>query len=87
MLHWRQRCKSTRHSQLSLHPRSLAFTMPTAILSVYDKTGIIELAQALVAQGWSLLASGGTARLLLATAVQSPRSRNILARPKFWVDA
>ena len=40
--------------------------MPTAILSVYDKTGIIELAQALVAQGWSLLASGGTARLLLA---------------------
>src|SRR5579859_40728 len=38
--------------------------MPIAILSVYDKTGIIEFARALAAQGWSLLASGGTARLL-----------------------
>jgi phosphoribosylaminoimidazolecarboxamide formyltransferase/IMP cyclohydrolase len=38
--------------------------MPTAILSVYDKSGITELARALIAQGWSLLASGGTARLL-----------------------
>src|SRR5258706_11993687 len=38
--------------------------MPTAILSVHDKTGIIEFARALLEQGWSLLASGGTARLL-----------------------
>ena len=38
--------------------------MPTAILSVHDKTGIIELAQGLVSLGWTLLASGGTAKLL-----------------------
>ena len=38
--------------------------MPTAILSVYDKTGIVEFAQGLVFLGWTLLASGGTARLL-----------------------
>ena len=38
--------------------------MPTAILSVYDKTGIIEFAQGLAALGWTLLASGGTAKLL-----------------------
>ena len=38
--------------------------MPTAILSVYDKTGIVEFAQGLVCLGWTLLASGGTARLL-----------------------
>src|ERR1700690_2267256 len=38
--------------------------MPTAILSVYDKTGIFEFAQGLVSLGWTLLASGGTAKLL-----------------------
>jgi phosphoribosylaminoimidazolecarboxamide formyltransferase/IMP cyclohydrolase len=38
--------------------------MPTAILSVHDKTGIIEFAKGLVALSWTLLASGGTAKLL-----------------------
>ena len=38
--------------------------MPTAILSVYDKTGIIEFAQGLASLDWKLLASGGTARIL-----------------------
>ena len=38
--------------------------MPQAILSVHDKTGIIEFAQGLVALQWTLLASGGTAKLL-----------------------
>src|SRR5437870_6784593 len=38
--------------------------MPSAILSDHDKTGIIEFARALNELGWSLLASGGTARLL-----------------------
>ena len=38
--------------------------MPIAILSVHDKTGIVEFAQDLAALGWKLLASGGTAKLL-----------------------
>ena len=38
--------------------------MPIAILSVYDKSGLLDFARALREQGWSLLASGGTARLL-----------------------
>jgi phosphoribosylaminoimidazolecarboxamide formyltransferase/IMP cyclohydrolase len=38
--------------------------MPTAILSVYDKTGIVEFAQGLTSLGWTLLASGGTAKIL-----------------------
>ena len=38
--------------------------MPTAILSVHDKTNIVEFAQSLASLGWNLLASGGTARLL-----------------------
>jgi phosphoribosylaminoimidazolecarboxamide formyltransferase/IMP cyclohydrolase len=38
--------------------------MPTAILSVHDKAGILEFAQSLTSLGWTLLASGGTAKLL-----------------------
>ena len=36
----------------------------TALLSVSDKTGIVEFAQALNAQGVRLLSTGGTAKLL-----------------------
>jgi phosphoribosylaminoimidazolecarboxamide formyltransferase/IMP cyclohydrolase len=38
--------------------------MKTALLSVSDKTGIVDLARALAAQGVRLLSTGGTARLL-----------------------
>ena len=35
-----------------------------ALLSVYDKSGIVELARELRAMGWSLISSGGTASTL-----------------------
>jgi len=38
--------------------------MPTAILSVHNKTGLLEFAKGLASLGWTLLASGGTAKLL-----------------------
>ena len=38
--------------------------MPKAILSVHDKSGLLEFAGGLLELGWTLLASGGTARLL-----------------------
>lgn len=38
--------------------------MPKALLSVYDKTGLVAFARGLADLGWELLASGGTARLL-----------------------
>jgi len=40
--------------------------MPTALISVYDKTGIIPLAQSLIQKGWTLLATGGTLQVLKA---------------------
>lgn len=43
--------------------------MPRALLSVYDKTGIVEFASALHALGWSLVSSGGTAAALTAAGV------------------
>jgi phosphoribosylaminoimidazolecarboxamide formyltransferase / IMP cyclohydrolase len=38
--------------------------MPTALLSVYDKTGIVELAEALHQLGWRIISSGGTAKVI-----------------------
>lgn len=38
--------------------------MPKAILSVYNKTGLVDFALGLNSLGWELIASGGTARLL-----------------------
>jgi len=38
--------------------------MSTALFSVYDKTGLVPLAQGLKALGWSLLATGGTLKAL-----------------------
>ena len=35
-----------------------------ALLSVFDKSGITELAASLVDSGWTLLSSGGTAKVI-----------------------
>ncbi len=43
--------------------------MPTALLSVYDKTGIVELASALHELEWDLVSSGGTARTIAEAGV------------------
>jgi phosphoribosylaminoimidazolecarboxamide formyltransferase/IMP cyclohydrolase len=43
--------------------------VPTALLSVYDKTGVAELASELHALGWSLISSGGTATAIAAAGV------------------
>ncbi|PWN53019.1 AICARFT/IMPCHase bienzyme [Violaceomyces palustris] len=39
-------------------------SQPTAILSVYDKTGLLDLARGLAAKGVRLLGSGGTAKMV-----------------------
>ena len=58
--------------------------MPKAILSVYDKTGLPEFAAGLVESGWTLLASGGTARLLRQNGLPVIEVATTPARPKFW---
>lgn len=42
---------------------------PTALLSVSDKTGVVEFARGLVARGWEVFSTGGTARALRDAAV------------------
>ncbi|HEY1951898.1 MAG TPA: bifunctional phosphoribosylaminoimidazolecarboxamide formyltransferase/IMP cyclohydrolase [Gemmatimonadaceae bacterium] len=44
--------------------------MPTALLSVSDKTGLVEFANGLTELGWELLSTGGTAKALRAAGVK-----------------
>jgi phosphoribosylaminoimidazolecarboxamide formyltransferase/IMP cyclohydrolase len=43
--------------------------MSSALLSVWDKTGLVELAQALAEHGYRLLSSGGTGTALAAAGI------------------
>jgi phosphoribosylaminoimidazolecarboxamide formyltransferase/IMP cyclohydrolase len=43
--------------------------MPTALLSVSDKTGLVDFARGLSALGWDLISTGGTAKALREAAV------------------
>ena len=43
--------------------------MPRALLSVYDKTGIVEFAKQLHELGWELVSSGGTATVISAAGI------------------
>jgi phosphoribosylaminoimidazolecarboxamide formyltransferase/IMP cyclohydrolase len=44
--------------------------MPLALISVYDKTGLVPFAQRLARQGWRFLASGGTAAALRGAGIE-----------------
>ena len=44
-------------------------TIRRALLSVSDKTGLVEFARALVARKVELLSTGGTARLLIDSGI------------------
>ena len=43
--------------------------MPRALLSVSDKSGIVEFAESLVSLGWEVVSTGGTARALRAARI------------------
>lgn len=56
--------------------------MPRAILSVYDKNGLVELATGLSGMGWDLVASGGTARALEAAGLLVTPVRAVTQLPE-----
>jgi phosphoribosylaminoimidazolecarboxamide formyltransferase / IMP cyclohydrolase len=56
--------------------------MPTAILSVHDKTGLIDFAKGLANLGWTLLASGGTAKLLRENGISATEVADYTGSPE-----
>ncbi len=57
-------------------------TTPRALISVYDKTGIEELAGALVELGWELVSSGGTAAFLAGQGLPVTSVEEVTAAPE-----
>jgi len=53
-----------------------------ALISVSDKTGIVEFAQALNQQGVEILSTGGTFRLLKENGIQVVKYQSTLASLK-----
>jgi phosphoribosylaminoimidazolecarboxamide formyltransferase/IMP cyclohydrolase len=56
--------------------------MPRALLSVSDKTGIVEFARALAARGYDIVSTGGTARALAAAAVPVTNVSDVTGVPE-----
>ncbi len=55
--------------------------MPIALLSVYDKTGIVELATGLHELGWTIVSSGGTAKAVSAAGVPATDLADVTGVP------
>ena len=53
-----------------------------ALLSVYDKTGVVDLARGLVDLGWDLVSSGGTSRALANAGVPSIGVESVTSSPE-----
>lgn len=53
-----------------------------ALLSVYDKTGVVELARGLQELGWELVSSGGTARVLAEAGLQVTPVEQVTGSPE-----
>ena len=58
--------------------------MPTALISVYDKVGLIPLAEGLLAQGWRILATGGTLRTLHDAKLEALEVAAYTDAPEQW---
>lgn len=56
--------------------------MPTALLSVWDKTGLLDLAQKLNNNGWQLIASGGTAKTLAEVGLPIKQVAELTGEPE-----
>ncbi|MDA0311456.1 MAG: bifunctional phosphoribosylaminoimidazolecarboxamide formyltransferase/IMP cyclohydrolase [Gemmatimonadetes bacterium] len=56
--------------------------MKRALLSVSDKDGIVELGQALIARGWELLSTGGTAHTLREAGLEVTGVSEVTGHPE-----
>ncbi|MGQ0743754.1 MAG: bifunctional phosphoribosylaminoimidazolecarboxamide formyltransferase/IMP cyclohydrolase [Acidimicrobiales bacterium] len=55
---------------------------PRALISVYDKTGLTGLGRRLVALGWELVSSGGTAAALAEAGIDCTEVSSVTASPE-----
>jgi phosphoribosylaminoimidazolecarboxamide formyltransferase / IMP cyclohydrolase len=63
------------------HPFVTVPGVPTALLSVYDKTDVVGLAAGLAEIGWTIVSSGGTARALAEAGIDTTDVADLTGMP------
>ena len=61
-----------------------AMKIRRALISVWDKSGVVELASALAAQGAEILSTGGTAQALREAKLRTMGRNPEYAKPYYW---
>lgn len=56
--------------------------MPKALISVYDKTGLLEFARELVGLGWEIISSGGTYKFLKENGFEASKVEDVTGFPE-----
>ncbi|GAC1310870.1 MAG: bifunctional phosphoribosylaminoimidazolecarboxamide formyltransferase/IMP cyclohydrolase [Acidimicrobiales bacterium] len=56
--------------------------MPSALLSVYDKTGLEEFARGMSKLGWTIISSGGTSRALAEMGIEHTSVETVTGSPE-----
>ena len=57
---------------------------PRALLSVFNKSGIVDLAKALAINGFELLSTGGTARILREAGLEVVDVSKVTGHPEIF---
>ena len=57
-------------------------TSPRALLTVHDKTGIVELAKNLVSLGWEVISTGGTGKVLADAGISFTEIAKVTGNPE-----
>src|SRR3569832_2471058 len=66
----------------SLSPQAVVDSLPRALLSVTDITGIVEFARSLVAKGFEIVSTGGTARALREAGLELQEVADVTGSPE-----
>ena len=61
-----------------------ASNRPRALISVYDKSGVVEFAQKISDMGWEILSTGGTARLLKEHSIDVVDVTDVTGHPEVF---
>lgn len=57
--------------------------MPLALLSVSDKTGLVDFAEGLAKIGWQLVSTGGTAKVLRTAGLAVTEVSDLTGFPRY----
>ena len=59
-------------------------SIPRALISVYDKTGVVDFATQLISLGWEIISTGGTSKKLREAGLSVKEISEITNHPEIF---